>query len=146
MSPTLAPWVLDLIEVRPMLRDDLPEIAKFTPSERLSTLHCHPTIVATMYETIIGYASYYLDGTGTFYHGALRVIESYQREGVGRRLMGARIAIARDFHAPAHHCLVWTHKPIMARLCEQAGMRPIERYDGSRTLYVGNLLDDREAV
>lgn len=144
--PTLADWVLEQIEMRPMSPDDIGEIAKFTPEARLSTLHCHPTIVATMYGTIIGYASYYLDGRGVFYHGALRVIESYQREGVGTRLMEARIKIAKDFHCPAHHCLVWAHKPIMARLCERFGMQATLRYDGSRTLYVGSLLGEREAA
>ena len=133
-------WVRELIEVRPIRDEEFEVIAKFTPPERVATLHCHPTLVATIYNEVIGYASYYLDDTGVFYHGALRVMETWQREGVGTRLMRARVAIAKDFHAPLHHCLVWTHKPIMAALCEQFGMVPTERYDGSRTLYVGNLM------
>jgi GNAT superfamily N-acetyltransferase len=133
--------VRDLVAIRPIRDDEFGIIAKFTPPERVPTLHCHPTLVATIYEEIVGYASYYLDGAGIFYHGALRVLEAWQQEGIGTRLMQARIAIARDFHAPAHHCLVWTHKPIMARLCERHGMVATARYDGSRTLYVGDLLE-----
>src|SRR4051812_37574320 len=117
----LAQWILDLVEVRPMLPDELDDIKKFTPIERISTLHCHPTLVAVLHGVVIGYASYYLDGEGTFYHGALRVIEEYQREGIGTQLMSARIKIAKDFHAPYHSCIVWTHKPIMARMCEEFG-------------------------
>lgn len=137
----LEPWVRALIEIRPLEPSELGQIAGFTPAERVPTLHCHPTLVASIYDEVVGYASYYLDGAGVFYHGALRVMEPWQQEGIGTQLMRARVAIARDFHAPAHHCLVWTHKPIMAALCERFGMRPTERYDGSRTLYVGNLLE-----
>lgn len=137
----LAEWVRDLIEVRPMTPDDIGEIAKFTPEERLATLHCHPTLVATIYGKVLGYASYYLDDEGTFFHGALRVLEEYQQEGVGTKLMNARINIAKDFHCAYHRCIVWTHKPVMAAMCSRAGMIPLEQYDGSRTLYVGSLLD-----
>lgn len=140
----LAEWVRELIEIRAMTGDDLDEIMKFTPDARRSTLHVHPTLVATMYGTVIGYASYYLDTTGVFYHGALRVIESYQREGVGTRLMRARLAVAKDYHCPHHFCIVWSDKPIMMRLCESMGMKPLEHWDGSRILYAGSLLNDRD--
>ena len=125
---------------KPIDEDEWADIAKFTPAEEVSTLRFRPTLVATMYGIVIGYGSYYLDGTGTFYHGALRVVELYQGEGVGKRLMEARIRLAKDFHCHAHYALVLTDKPAMAALCEKFGMLPTLRYDGTRTLYVGDLL------
>jgi GNAT superfamily N-acetyltransferase len=138
----LLDWVRNQISVQPMLPAQLDMIRKFTPAERQGTLHCHPTLVAEIYGEVIGYASYYLDDEGTFYHGALRILPDWQRERVGTLLMKARVEIAKDFHCPQHRCLAWNDKPIMQRICLDFGMRP-ELHWSDRTLYIGSLVDAR---
>lgn len=136
----LEPWILNQVWIRPIRDTEFEQIVRFTPLERIPTLHCHPTLVAVIYGIVIGYASYYLDDSGLFYHGALRVVPEWQREGIATRLMQARIEIAKDFHCPAHYCIVWAHKPFMQAICEKAGME--RTLSGNRRFfYVGSLVD-----
>jgi len=128
----MEPWVIDdETVIRAHTPEDLSVIKAWTPAESQPFLHIHPTIVAEVRGTVVGYGQYLVSAT-VFFHLALRIADEWQRFGLGRRLMDYRIALAREIHCAHHYAIVLKSKPAMMALCEKVGMSAY--YEDAQTI------------
>lgn len=133
--------------IRPFRVDDLPAVTEMTENKAIDHTVwyiVYPTLVAEVKGFVVGFTQFTMTLDGVLYSTSLRVDSDWQGRGIAKKLMQAKIELARRAGATRHFYPVDAKKESLKKICEDLGMH-LCRVQGDVHVYAHDISETPNA-